>query len=715
MRTLLRFALLLCAVMAAVRAGAAGEKPNIILILADDLGYGDVGVFHQNARRAAGKQPAFSTPNLDRFAAEGARLTHHYCAAPVCAPSRASLLTGVTQGHANVRDNQFDKALEDNHTLGTVLRRAGYDTAMIGKWGLHGQMEARSDGADPNAPAHPLNRGFDSFFGYLRHVDGHEHYPKEAPYFVGAKRERFGPVKLWDNRTDITASLDRCYSTDLFTARAKKYIVDHQAAAPGRPFFLYLALIAPHVVLELPTQPYPAGGGLRGGMQWLGTPGHMINTAEGKVDSWVHPECVAAAYDDDQDPATPQRPWPDVFRRHETAVHRIDDCVADLLRLLADLHLDEKTLVVFSSDNGPERVSFVSTEPDYSPEFFGSYGPFDGIKRDLWEGGVRVPTMVRWPGRVRAGGAISEPGAQWDWLATFADAGGLPPPARADGVSLLPTLTGRESSLVHAPLYFEYTVAGRTPTYADFEPSRRNRLRGQMQAVRLGDFVGVRYNVKTADDPFEIYNVVTDPKQARNLASDPAQAKTQREMQAAALHSRRPDPSAPRPYDDALVPATVLDARATQAGVNWRAYTGSFPWVPDFSTLKPLASGSASKPDPAQTKHYDATGYHFTGHVIVPADGDYTFYLKTDTGAVMRLHDATLIDADFGYAGGTERSAQIRLKAGPHPCRISSVHRTGSAPLLALEWSGPGFERRAIPDAAFARSTTTDHLGSAKQ
>ncbi len=656
-------------------AVSPSNPPNIILILTDDLGYGDLGSFGQKL---------FATPGLDRLAAEGARLTSHYAAAPVCAPSRASLLLGVHQGHANVRDNQFDKALEDNHTLATVLRRAGYATAAIGKWGLHGQpVGGAATGADPHTPAHPLNRGFDSFYGMLRHIDGHEHYPKEAPYFA-AKAKARGPVAVWDGRTNVTAELDRCYTTDLFTARAKKFIADHAAAAPGQPFFLYLSYDTPHAVLERPTQAYPAGGGLHGGLQWLGQPGHMINTAAGAIDSWTDPVLSGTSA---------AQPWPDVYLRYATSVRRIDDGVADLLRLLADLRLDENTLVVFTSDNGPEKDSMLD-EP-FTPEFFRSYGPFDGLKRDLWEGGSRVPTLARWPGHIAAGQVVTAPSAQWDWLPTFAAAAGLPPPARTDGVSLLPALTGRAPAPDRA-LYFEYNVAGQTPPYADFEAARRNRPRNQMQAVRLGDLMGVRYDVKTADAPFEIYNVASDPKETRNLASAPGYAAVQARLQATALRSRRPDPAAPRPYDAAPVPALDQLAAVPPAGLAWQAYSGDFPWVPDFATLAPVASGRSPRPDPAAPEIAGAAGVLFTGCLQVPAEGEYTFYLTTATGAELRLHEATVIDADFGYADGTERRATIRLAAGLHPVRLSCLRGK-----LTLEWSGPGFPRQPIPDSAW--------------
>lgn len=674
---LLLFAAFVCAGSV---VGAA--QPNIILILADDLGYGDLGSYGQKY---------FATPSLDRLAAEGARLTHHYCAAPVCAPSRASLLLGVHQGHANVRDNQFDKALEDNHTLATVLRGAGYATAVIGKWGLHGQLVGGgATGADPHASAHPLNRGFDYFYGLLRHIDGHEHYPKEAPYFAGKAKTR-GPVKVWDNRTDVTSDLDRCYTADLFTARAKKFILDRTAAAPQQPFFIYLAYDTPHAVLELPTAAYPAGGGLEGGIQWLGQPGRMINTATGTIDSWTYPEFLTPGSD---------RPWPDVYRRYATSVRRIDDCVADLVRLLADLGLDDNTLLVFTSDNGPEAESMLA-EP-FTPEFFRSYGPFDGLKRDLWEGGLRVPTIARWPKRIPAGIVATQPSAQWDWLPTFADAAGVPAPARCDGVSLLPALTGQRPLPQDRQFYFEYNVVGRTPAYAAFEPKRRDRLRNQMQAMRWGEFLGVRYDIKSADDDFEIYDVVADPKEIRNLALDPAFAARQQTFKASVLQSRRPDSTSPRPYENTIIPAAV--GAVLVAGVEWRAYSGPFAWVPDFATLSPVAGGACARPDPACTGQKGAVGLCFTGYIVAPATGDYTLYLAADTGAVLRLHQATLIDADFRYAGGTEKADTVRLQAGPHPFQLSSIHAEIGMAKLTLEWRGPASARQPITNTAFAQA-----------
>ncbi len=240
---------------------AVGSRPNVIFILLDDFGYGDFGVFWQNARAAKAERhrPWHFTPSIDRIAKEGMRLPEHYAAASVCAPSRASLLLGVHQGHANVRDNQFDKALEDNHTLGSVLRAAGYRTVAIGKYGLQGDAPkspdekvdsaARLPRQAPQWPAHPNRRGFQEFYGYIRHADGHEHYPKE-----GITR---GPKEIWHNRSEVSHELDKCYTTDLFTARAKQYLLSHQKQHQDEPFFMYLAYDTPHAALTLPTGPYP--------------------------------------------------------------------------------------------------------------------------------------------------------------------------------------------------------------------------------------------------------------------------------------------------------------------------------------------------------------------------------------------------------------------------------------------------------------------------
>ena len=214
-------------------------------------------------------------------------------------------------------------------------------------------------------------------------------------------------------------------------------------------------------------------------------------------------------------------------------------------------------------------------------DFFDSFGPFDGIKRDCWEGGERVPTLARWPGHIPAGKVVMRPSISYDWLRTFAEAAGLPAPARADGVSLLPELTGQGIQHDRGYVYMEYYENGRTPNYTAFAPSHRNRKRAQMQAIRIGDHMGVRYDIQSQTDPFEIYNVSVDPKETNNLAARmPA---LEQQMKTMALQSRRPNDSAPRPYDIELVPATP--ALTTTNGVEWKAYEGNYPWVPDLETL----------------------------------------------------------------------------------------------------------------------------------
>jgi arylsulfatase A-like enzyme len=685
----------LLSTLIALSAGAAlaAPRPNILFVLCDDLGYGDVGVFFQNQRALAAQrgEPWHFTPQLDALAADGLRLPHHYCPAPVCAPSRASLLTGVHQGHAHVRDNQFDKALEDNHTLATLLRSAGYATACIGKWGLQGT------GTGPATwPAYPLHRGFDFFHGYVRHGDGHEHYPKEGPY-RGAK-------EVWEMNTEISAGLDKCYSTDLFTARAKKWMVDHRAAHPDQPFFLYLPYATPHAALEYPTQAYPAGGGLSGGLQWTGTPGAMINTASGTIDSYVHPDYANATYDHDNNSGTAEVAWPPVYKRYATAVRRLDDALGDLRQTVADLGLADDTLIVFTTDNGPSNEDYLTPPAGFRPDFFNSFGPFDGMKRDCWEGGVRVGALVHWPGGiVNPGRASPTPSSFVDWLPTFCDLAGLPVPARADGTSLAPTLA--DSPQPSPPVYIEYFQNGTTATYGEFLASRRGRARNQMQLLRLGDHVGVRVNVQSHLDDFEIYDVVADPGQRVNLAAGlPA---LQRRMKDTVLRLRRPGGGVTRPYDGEAVPA-LPDPVGAQPGVRWQAFAPSVGHLPRLDGQSVLAEGGAARPDPALVTAPAGSALRFSGWITVPTAGDYTFHLASSTRAFLRLHEAAVIDADFGYGAGEERSGAIRLAAGTHAWTIHTLLATNGISSLALDWSGPGIPRQPVPAAAFAWGGTVN-------
>ena len=645
--------------------------PNVVFILCDDLGWGDLGVLFQNDVEG---ERRLHTPKIDRIAAEGVVLRKHYCPAAVCAPSRASLLTGVHQGHANVRDNQFDKALENNHTLASTLRAAGYNTALIGKWGLQGKGDSPA-----SWPAYPTKRGFDSFYGYVRHRDGHSHYPAH-------KTRARGAMQVWDQEHEVSADLTLCYTADLFTARAKKFLVERAEASRATPFFLLLAYDTPHAALHVPTQAYPEGSGLDGGLKWLGAPGAMINTASGTIDSWIHPD-----YRD--------RNWGEGEERFATMVRRVDDCVGDVVQTLRDLGLAENTLVVFSSDNGPHKEAYTKGIR-YSANAFDSFGPFDGIKRDAWEGGLRVPTLAWWPGTIPAGRVDGTPSQFHDWLPTFTEIAGCTTPARTDGVSLLPALTG-VGARSGGTVYVEYAGGGKSPSYAEFDPSHRARKRGQEQAIHQDGYKGIRVAVTSHDDPFEIYDVDADPRESKNLAgSSPEFIALERRMRDNVLRLRRINSSAPRPYDAALVPAVeVADA---EPGVAYDVFEGTWPWVPDLSLLESVATGTAEGIDVTEhlTRPADA-GLLYHGFLDVPTDGLWTFEVESDAGVLLRIHEIQVVDDDFGRSGAPV-SGSVRLAAGRHPYRLW-YRSADAAPRLALRWSGPAVPMRSIPGAAFLR------------
>jgi len=654
-RRLILLAATFCSLFSSIHAQ---QKPNIIFILTDDLGYGDIGVFFQNQRQQSGdrSQPYELTPNLDKMTHDGARFTQQYCNAPVCAPSRASLLTGVNQGNASVRDNQFDKMLENNYTVAGMLKVAGYSTVAIGKWGLQGVKET-----GPDWPGHPLKRGFDSFYGYMRHKDGHEHYPVEGLYD--------GKKEVWSDYKNVVEGLNKCYTADLWTASAKKWIVAHENGKDAaKPFFMYLAYDTPHAVLELPTQAYPEGRGLKGGIQWVGEPGHMINTASGTVDSYIYPEYANAIYDDDKNPATAEVPWPETFKRYATAVRRIDDAVGDIRQLLVDLKIQDNTLVIFTSDNGPSIESYLpaSFKPN-QPTFFGSYGPFDGIKRDCWEGGLRMPSIAVWPGRIGAEQVINQASMLSDWMPTFADFAHLPIPARVDGVSLAPVLTGTGTQK-KGVVYVEYFESGKTPDFKEFESGKRGRQRNQMQVIRVGDLVGVRYNIQSANDDFEIYDALNDPKETVNLAEKPGYEKIEAQMKAKVLQVRHADKDAPRPYDTVAIPADTITGKLLQ-GLAWKYYKGNFPWVTFVDNRRPNKEGVTNLLT-GKDRGKDAGIICYDGFISIPVDGSYTFSLKASGKAYVRLHEASLIDADFNYKSDEILTQTVKLKAGLHKLKL---------------------------------------------
>ena len=543
-------------------------RPNIIFILADDLGYGDVGVLWQNSIRGKKK---FATPNFDRMAAEGLILNQHYTSAPVCAPARGTLLSGVHQGHCTIRNTDFDNALEHNHTLGSTLQRVGYTTALIGKYGLQGKGNSPATWS-----AYPTKRGFDFFHGYVRHTDGHQHYPGNK-WPLGDSESHRTPKELYENDRDISASLDKCFTPDLFTARAKKWIIDQQTDKAAQPFFLYLAYDTPHAALQLPTSAYPEGTGTNGGMQWIGKPGQMINTARGQVDSWRHPDYMGKG-------------WTNAEVRFATLVRRMDDCIGDLLQTLRDLKIDENTLVVLSADNGPHEEAYLMGG-EYKANAFDSFGPFEGIKRDCYEGGLRQPTIAWWPKKIKAKQINNTPSQFQDWMATFCDLAGVPTPARSDGVSLLPTLTGNGNQR-EGIVYVEFNQNGKVPNYPEFK-NHANDPRGNQQVIFLDGYKGIRNGIQSHADDFQIYDVRTDLKEAKNLFlqknSDRSKyfANLQYRMKQRVLRVRqieKDDPFDPstdkteiRPYDKELVPPVNRDA---VAGIEVAKYEGVWPWLP---------------------------------------------------------------------------------------------------------------------------------------
>lgn len=679
------------------------SKPNVIFILVDDMGWGDLDSNWSQQKlngRTVDRKNEFKTPALSAMAREGIQLRRHYTAAPVCAPARASLLLGVHQGHSRVvRNNRFDHPIEDSHTLGSVMRKAGYDTAAIGKWGVGGGGESRGP-----VTGGPHQRGFDYFYGILDHLAGHFHYPSETRDIFEYNGHASRPE--WKNIKDQVPQT--AYSTDLFAARAKQWIIDQQKSSrrTGKPFFLYLAFPAPHGNLVVPATPYPAGGGLKGGLQWVKKNGtESVNTAfdskaEKNKDTYIHP-------DNSHFPN-------EVAKRHSTMIRRVDDTVADLIRLLKDLKIDHNTMIVFTSDNGPHNEG--GADPNHrhgaqNPQFFKSYGMMDGIKRDCWEGGMRVPALVRWPARIPKGQVSLQPGQFHDWLATLADAAGVPVPARSDGVSLLPTLTGHADQQQSGVIYSEYNIGGKTPGYKDFLDAHKGAERGQQQIVFVDGLKGLRMGMKDADKDFMIFDTLKDPQESKDLAA--SKPELQARMKAIALSNRRASLPSRTVFDTALVPA--VEAKGSPSpGLQWTLYEGDFPWVPDFRQMKRPAAGHGVTQVPSVRMNGPRKrGVELAGYVKVPADGAYTFYLSTDKNkgskAFVRLHGMELIDADKTYEPGTEVSSDlgerknpVYLKAGLHPIRIGYVGASGTASGLTLKWEGPGVARQEIPAAAFS-------------
>lgn len=656
-----------------VDASSKVKRPNIIYILCDDLGYGDVGCFWQNQRTGTWK---FQTPGLDAMAAEGVMMTHHYSAAPICAPARASLLLGQHQGNALIRDIQFDKALPDNHNIASVLKSAGYHTVHVGKAGLAGTV-SNPLLSSANLEGHPLKRGFDRFFGYLRHEDGHEHYPRNG---TAARL-----AVIHDDYQPVTGAYQDLYTGDAWTAFAKKTIIEDTTQHPDRPFFLYLSYDTPHFYGSAsPTATYPANKGKNGGIQWTGAPAYAntaINSAA-RVNSQanVDPSVLSS--------------WPSQAKNHVSMIRRIDDSVSDILQTLRDLGIADNTLVVFSSDNGP-------TDTETSPAIFQSYAGFEGMKFDLWEGGIRVPTIAWWPGKITGTNQLSnirkvtEPSANWDWMATFSELARVQCPATTDGISLLPDLTGAERIKKRDFLFFDTLYGGNTNPIPDF-PNHGGELRYQMQAIRIGDLMGVRYNIQTPFAPFRIYNVVTDPKESVDLSATMPDLQS-RLLEIAVGARRKGDGGWVRIYEGARIPAVTRSL--TKPGLTWSGFEGQWPWLPDYKQMKPTRTGITAMISASNLTRNDDAGLSFTGYLSVPTDGNYTFELNSNNSASLWIHEGLAIDNDYLFTP-TKTSAPINLAAGLHPIRLYYRHQGGTA-ALNLKYSGPGIPMQQVPASAF--------------
>lgn len=732
-------------------ANVSGSRPNIIFVLVDDMGWGDLEINWSNPEkngRTVTRRHTFRTPNLNRMAEEGMQLRRHYTAAPLCAPARASLMLGVHQGHSRViRNKRFDFPIENSHTLGTVLKSAGYHTAAIGKWGIGGEGATSKAGT-----ARPHLRGFDYFYGIMAHAGGHYHYPT-GPNTTDAsgnvkeicKVVEYDALKPGSSWSVINGRIPATtYDTDLYGARAKKWIVDHEAGSSSQPFFLFLAFPAPHACVSVPACGYPEGRGRDKGLQWKrwtenGAEYEACNTAteelarEAGVTGTFSPNTYI--YEDNRDFSK------QVARHHSTMIRRVDDVMADLIQTLKDLGIDNNTMIVFTSDNGPhnEQGSGNYNSGKQDPVFFQSYGILDGVKQDIWEGGWRVPTIVRWPAAVKGSGISLHPSQFHDWMATFADAAGVPVPARCDGVSLLPMLTGAPGQQRESTIYSEYRG---DPTFGlnspDFLPEHRhNSSIGEEQAVYVGPYKGVRVKTSSAEQDFLIYDTAKDPQESRNLAA--SLPEIQKKMKEKVLRLRRPCPldQTSRSYvDAAYTPPVEVAGAALRPGLNWRVWNRNFHWVPDFRQLKeaPAASGRTETLNvsvgPAAPK-----GVELTGYLNVPATGEYKFYLKTDANegskAFVHLHDMQLIDADYAYkpgdvadssaregvaddvSSGTEQT--VRLTKGLHPIRIGYVGK-GAGSSLRMQWEGPGISRGDIPSGAFSHDPAGDkRMGTGKK
>jgi arylsulfatase A len=429
-----------------VTLNAVEEKPNIVFILADDLGYGDL---------SCNGQKNFTKPNLDQMAAGGMLFTQHYSGATVCAPSRSALMTGLHTGHTFIRGNKEWKPegqwplKADALTIAELLKQAGYVTGAFGKWGL----------GYPGSEGDPNQQGFDEFYGYNCQRMAHNYYPGH----------------LWDNQVKVVLegnSGDKfeVYAPKLIHERALQFIEKNK----DKPFFLFYPNVIPHAELLLPEENLAE---FRGKFQ----PEKAFKGAE------------------PGDPGFREGPYgtqPESHAAFAAMVTLLDKQVGEVLAKLKELGLEKNTLVIFSSDNGPHQ------EGGADPDYFDSNGPLKGYKRDLYEGGIRVPTIALWEGKIVAGSKSEHISAFWDFLPTVAEVAGVQAPENIDGISYLPALLGKEQPK-HEYLYWEF-----------------HELGGR-KALRKGDWKLVQYNVFDPEKTTtELYNLSTDIGEEFNVAAE---------------------------------------------------------------------------------------------------------------------------------------------------------------------------------------------------
>ncbi len=439
------------AISAAESSETKVRNPNIIFILADDLGYAELGCYGQTK---------IKTPNIDRLRSEGMKFTTAYSGHTVCAPSRCTMLTGLHTGHSHVRQNlgmpiagQLDLPA-DTVTVAKLLKKSGYATFCAGKWGLGG----------PGTDGVPWKQGFDEFYGYLDQWRAHNYYttflyhndkkvPLNNPAFASHKSIK-EPLASEEEYFKRFAGPDYC--TKGMISNALRFIDDNK----DRPFFLYYATPIPHVSLQVPQEDYKIYKDKFGDKPYLGKNGYL-----------PHPQPRAA---------------------YAAMVTHMDRNVGRIMDRISDLGLDDNTIIIFTSDNGP-------TFNGGSDSTFFESTPFRGLKCSLWEGGVRVPFIAKWPGQIKAGSSSDLPIALWDMMPTFMQIAGNPSivPENIDGISILPTLTAKGEQKIHHHLYWE---SGRT------------------KAVRMGKWKGYTQVKNGVDGNIKLYNLESDPTEKNNVA-----------------------------------------------------------------------------------------------------------------------------------------------------------------------------------------------------